>query len=83
MKVMPESPDEDLAKLEKKCTAAISKFGKVAQVEKEPIAFGLTALVFVIIADEARGGTEPLEEALSKIEGVNSAEVIDVRRAVG
>jgi translation elongation factor EF-1beta len=33
--------------------------------------------------DEKLGGTDPLEAKLSEIEGVNSVEVIDVRRAIG
>ena len=38
-------------------------------------------LIFVV--DEARGGTDDLEKEVSELEGVNSIEVTDVRRAIG
>ena len=33
--------------------------------------------------DEKQGSTEPLEEKLSKLKGVQSVNVTDVRRAIG
>jgi len=33
--------------------------------------------------DEQKGSTDPLEKEIQAIEGVNSVEVIDVRRAIG
>ena len=48
-----------------------------------PIAFGLKALDILFVMDEAKGSTEELEKTVSQIEGVESVEVPDVRRAVG
>lgn len=83
IKLMLDSPDTDVDKVTKSCEKAISKFGKVGQTEVEPVAFGINALIFVVVADEARGGTEPLEEALSQVAGISSVEVLDVRRGLG
>jgi translation elongation factor EF-1beta len=33
--------------------------------------------------DESKGSTEPLEESIKTISGVNSVEAIDIRRAIG
>lgn len=81
---MPNSPEEDLSIIEKKATTFISAFGgEVGKVIKEPVAFGLTALILMFISDEKKGGTEKLEEEVSQIDGVTSCEVTDVRRTVG
>ena len=63
----------------------IKDFSGEAQVkaEQEPIAFGLIALKLQFVMDESIGSTEKLEQKLAGIEGVSSAEVVDVRRAIG
>ena len=43
----------------------------------------LNALKIIFVSDEAKGGTEELEKDIETIDGVNSVEVIDVRRALG
>lgn len=84
MKLMPISPEVDLKKLEETATPLIAKFGgEVGKVETEPIAFGLIALILFFVMDESIGSTEELENQLAEIEGVNSVEVIDVRRTIG
>jgi elongation factor 1-beta len=86
LKIMPESPDVDMEQVQVEATAKIDKFvGE--QGEKrcsiEPIAFGLKALNIIFVMNEKIGSTEPLEADLTTIEGVNSVEVVDVRRAIG
>ncbi len=84
LKIMPESPDIDLKKIEKQATKKIAKFGgEVGKVEIEPVAFGLKALKLYFVMDEAKGTTDPLEKDIETIKGVNSVEVTDVRRAIG
>jgi len=53
------------------------------KTEQEPIAFGLNALKIMFVMDESKGSTEALEENIKKIDGVNSVETVDVRRAIG
>ncbi len=84
LKIMPESPDVDLKEIEKKATEEISKFGgDVGKVEIEPIAFGLNALKLIFVMDEKKGSTDSLEEKVSNIDGVESVEISDIRRAIG
>ncbi|RLE39186.1 elongation factor 1-beta [Candidatus Woesearchaeota archaeon] len=84
LKIMPKSTDVNLDEVEKKATELIAKFGgDVGKTSKEPIAFGLRSLNIIFVMDEAKGSTEELENSISELDGVNSVEVIDVRRAIG
>jgi elongation factor 1-beta len=83
-RIMPDSPDVDLTKLEKKAREAVTKFGgEVGKVETKPFAFGLMAMEIFFVMDEAKGSTETLEQEISDYEEVNSVEVVDVRRTIG
>jgi elongation factor 1-beta len=86
VKIMPESPDVDLTLVQQTASDKIDTFTQ-SEGEKrfavEPIAFGLNALKITFVMDEKLGSTDPLEAALSEIEGVNSVETVDVRRAIG
>ena len=85
LKIMPESPDTDLDKIEVQVLEKVKGFAGEGETKKEiePVAFGLKALKIIFVMDEQKGSTEPLEKEIQKLEGVNSVEVIDVRRAVG
>ena len=82
---MPSSPQTDLARIEQEAKAKIADFSQNDEMksEQEPIAFGLKALKITFAMDENKGSTDTLEEDINGIEGVNSVEVVDVRRAVG
>jgi len=85
IKIMPDSPDVDISGLESAAKEKIAVFAgnTETRTEIEPIAFGLKAVKIRFIMDESKGSTEALEDEISQIEGVNSVEVVDVRRAVG
>ncbi|MBN1386587.1 elongation factor 1-beta [Candidatus Woesearchaeota archaeon] len=84
VKIMPESPEVDLSKIQEQATKMISDFGgEVGKAEEQPIAFGLKALIIMFVMNESIGSTDRLEENIATIKGVNSVEVPDVRRAVG
>jgi len=85
MKVMPESPDVDLAELEEKIKEKITSFAGEGdiRVNIQPVAFGLKSLSLIFVMEESIGSTEPLEKEVESIEGVSSQEITDVRRAVG
>jgi len=85
LKIMPSSPQTDLARIEQEAKAKIADFSQNDEMksEQEPIAFGLKALKITFAMDENKGSTDTLEEDINGIEGVNSVEVVDVRRAVG
>lgn len=82
---MPESPETDLNPVEEQAKKNITEFaGKTEfKTEQEPIAFGLKALKLIFVMDESKGSTEALENKIKEIQGVNSVEVVDIRRAIG
>ncbi|MEK6890844.1 MAG: elongation factor 1-beta [Nanoarchaeota archaeon] len=83
IKIMPDSPDADLIEIEQKATQIIeSENGKIVKVEHEPIAFGINAIM-ITFAWQEDAEREVLEEKLAKVPHVNSAEVVDFRRAFG
>ena len=84
VKLMPSSVDADIEAIREAAVGVISKLhGTVGKAVVEPVAFGLNALVVMFSADESMGSTEALEQRLAGIDGVQSVQVLDVRRAVG
>ncbi|MGB9675121.1 MAG: elongation factor 1-beta [Candidatus Nanoarchaeia archaeon] len=85
LKVMPASPEADLSLLQRQIEAKINAFGAkhIHSVTKEPIAFGLQALIFTFLLDETKSNLEALEEDIKNLSEIQSVEVIDVRRAIG
>ena len=83
LKIMPESPSVDLDEIEEKAKEIINKdASRPATVEREPIAFGLVALIFSFAIDESKS-IDNIENPLKEIPNVSSTEVIDFRRAFG
>ncbi len=86
LKIMPESPEVDLAALRTAAEEKIDDFvgeSSEKRSEEEPIAFGLKALKITFVMDESQGSTESLEQAIAGLDGVQSVDVVDVRRALG
>jgi len=75
MRVMPESPDVDLEQLK---TDLKKKLPGIQDMKIEPIGFGLKAIKFAAIVNDAGGETEALENSLSSIPGVERAEIVEV-----
>ena len=85
IKIMPNKPDIEFSKIEAEAKKEIVDFchSKEFKTQIEPIAFGLKALNILFVMDESKGSTEALENKISEIDGVESVEVTDVRRAIG
>ena len=85
LKIMPADPEVNLSRVEQKSIEEIKNFAGKTEIKRElePVAFGLNALKITFVMDENIGGTDELEEKISKIEGVSSVKVVDVRRAIG
>jgi len=85
IKVMPASPETNMGELETKVKKAIINFAGEGETRTEitPVAFGLKSLEITFVMDEAKGSPDPLAEEIDSYEDVNSAEITDVRRAVG
>jgi elongation factor 1-beta len=81
IKIMPSSPDVDLKEIGANAKKIIEEAqGKVLETKEEPVAFGLKAIILTIMIKETFD-QDPLTESLKNIENVNSAEIIDFRRA--
>jgi elongation factor 1-beta len=84
LKIMPEGVDSNFELIEKHAKEKISEFGgEVGKVNINEVAFGLKALELIFVMDENIGSTEDLEKNIKELDGVNSVDVTDVRRAVG
>jgi translation elongation factor aEF-1 beta len=85
LKVMPEDPEINLADLRDKAVKIITDFGGKVQgePEEEPVGFGLKAMILKFSADESKGSPDPVAEKIEQIEGVRSAQVTMVSRALG
>ena len=83
--IMPETPTVDLSKIQVEVVKFVREFAgeRDTKAEIEPIAFGLKRLNFTFIMDESLGSPDVVAEKIQGIEGVQSAEVTDVRRAIG
>ena len=85
LRIMPQSPSVNISQIETKARKEIVDFcsSKEFKSNIEPIAFGLKALNILFVMEEDKGSTEEMEKKISRIEGVESVEVTDVRRALG
>lgn len=81
LKILPTDIDVDLDQLAKRIEDKISGVAELHNYYTEPIAFGLSALIADFLLEEKEGGTEPLENALKKVEGVGEVDVIAVSRS--
>ena len=85
LRIMPNDTSIYLHNIESHAKEEIINFcnSKEFKTSIEPIAFGLKALNIIFVMDESKGSTEKLEEKIKLIDGVESVEVTDVRRAIG
>ncbi len=80
LRIMPSGMDVDLNKLKESLTKAIPKGAKLHGFSEQPVAFGLKALIVVVKVGDVEGGTEKVEEAFSKVKGVESVNVDELGR---
>jgi elongation factor 1-beta len=80
IKIMPSGMDVDLNKLKDALTKVVPAGARVHGFSEEPVAFGLKALIVVIKVGDIEGGTEKVEEAFSKVKGVESVSVEELGR---
>ncbi|WP_313695774.1 elongation factor 1-beta [Halorarum halobium] len=80
MKVMPDSPELDLDDLQDKLEASLPEGAEIRTVDREEVAFGLVAMLPMVVVPDGSGGTEAVEEAFSQVEGIESVKVEEVGR---
>jgi elongation factor 1-beta len=85
LRIMPTDVDVNLDKVFDEAKKKIVGFSGMDNMKKEikPVAFGLKSLDITFVMDEKKGATDPLEADISKISGIESVEVTDVRRSIG
>jgi elongation factor 1-beta len=80
IKVMPQSPEVDLEQLKRKIELALPNNARLYSFDIQPIAFGLKALLVTVIVGDVEGGTDSTEQALSRVDGVESIQVVTATR---
>ena len=80
-KVMPD-PDVEVAidDLVTSLENIDNEDGKIHNVEKKPLAFGLMYVELHAVIEDAEGLVDKFEEAMSSIEGVGEIEVLGMGR---
>lgn len=83
MDVMPEGVEVNLEDLKTEIKKAVEGFkAQFGEVKEEEVAFGLKRLKIVIITNEDEN-LDNLTDKVKQVEGVKSAEIVDIRRAIG
>jgi elongation factor 1-beta len=80
IKIMPAGVETDLEALKGRLEAVIPMGAKLHGFSEEPIAFGLKAIIVVIIVGDIEGGTDKVEEAFAAVDEVESVSVIELGR---
>lgn len=80
IKVMPTGAEVDLDALEEKLESKLPGNAEITQVDREEVAFGLTALLVNVVVPDDEGGTQAVEDGFSSIEEVESVSVENVGR---
>ncbi len=80
IKVMPGDPDVDLDQLQEELEQVLPEGAKINGVERDDVAFGLTALIPTVVVPDEAGGTEAVEEAFQNVDNVESVSVENVGR---
>ncbi|MDY6965168.1 MAG: elongation factor 1-beta [Halobacteriota archaeon] len=80
IRIMPKGVETDLEDLKSKLEGSLPEDVALRGFAEEPIAFGLKAIISVVIISDAEGGTQAVEDAFSKVDGVESIQVVEVGR---
>lgn len=76
---MPEGPEVDMTDLEQRVRATVAGTGASLQaVEVKPFAFGLKSMEIAVTMPDAGGTSDAIEEALDRLDDVQSVEVLEV-----
>ena len=77
-KILPKTVEVNLDKLEERIVSAVNP----EKISREPIAFGLVAILIVKIVADAGGELEAVENKLKAIEDVGEIEVTGITRSL-
>ncbi|WP_319378913.1 elongation factor 1-beta [uncultured Methanocorpusculum sp.] len=77
LKIMLESPDVDLEKLQADIRAKVSG---IEDMKVEPIGFGLSAIKIAMITEDDEGAGDKIEGLFSQIPGIDRTEIESLNR---
>ena len=80
IKIMPGGVETDLEALKGRLEAVIPEGVKLHGFSEEPIAFGLKAVIAVVVVGDIEGGTDRVEEAFAAVDDVESVSVMELGR---
>ncbi|VFJ12769.1 Elongation factor 1-beta [Candidatus Nitrosocosmicus franklandus] len=80
IKILPADSETDMEVLADTLKKNVPQGMELKAHAKEPIAFGLNALVGDFLLDDAEGEMEKLEESIRKVEGAGEIQVINISR---
>jgi len=80
IKILPADSESDIDALANNLKSSVPEGMELKAHAKEPIAFGLNALVGDFLLDDAEGEMDKLEESIKKIEGAGEIQVINISR---
>lgn len=82
IRVFPSSMEEDLNLIVENIDAKLPNEARLYMYRREPIAFGIEALILdVLVPEETMGDVlDRVEEAIRSVEGVSEVEVVLTRR---
>ncbi len=75
-RLMPEDATTDLAPIKEGIRKAAGN--ALRGMQEKDVAFGLRAILALVVVEDASGLSEKIESALGQIPGVGSVEAIDV-----
>ena len=80
IKIMPAGVETDLEALKGRLEAVVPEGAKLRTFSEEPIAFGLKAVIALVLVGDIEGGTEQVEEAFAAVDEVESVSVVELGR---
>jgi len=77
-RILPESPEVNIEELTARIKAALPEGVKVHKVATKPFAFGLSAIELLVVMKDTGGLSDTTEAELSKVEGIQSVELLEM-----
>ncbi len=77
-RIMPEDPEADLEAIVEEVRKITEQYGAYKGSVVEKVAFGLKALKSSVIIPDEGGIVDELEDKLRTIDGIQSAEAVDI-----
>lgn len=81
IKVLPADAEVNIDSVVEGLKGSVPQGMELKGHAKEPIAFGLNAVVGDFMLDDAEGQMDKLEEAIRGVQGVGEIEVMNISRA--